>query len=55
MVGTVYSVVADPSSNFFTLKVKTGTNFFALQYVYLVNNTGYAEQMTIENSTEKNP
>ncbi len=55
MVGTVYSVVADPTSNFFTLKVKTATNFFALQYVYLVNNTGYAEQMTIENSTEKNP
>jgi rod shape-determining protein MreC len=55
MVGTVSSVVADASSNFFTLKIKTGTNFFALQYVYLVNNAGYAEQMNIENSTEKNP
>jgi len=55
MVGTVYNIVEDASSNFFTLKVKTATNFFALQYVYLVNNAGYTEQMNIENSTEKNP
>lgn len=54
MIGTVSSIVADPSSNFFTLKVKTATNFFALQYAYLIKNTGYAEQTAIENRTEKN-
>jgi rod shape-determining protein MreC len=54
MVGTIHSIVADASSNFYTLKVKTATNFFSLQYAYLVKNSGYAEQTAIENRTEKN-
>ena len=31
MVGTVHEIGADPSSNFFTIKLKTATNFFSLQ------------------------
>jgi rod shape-determining protein MreC len=54
MVGTVNSVVADPSSNFYTLKIKTATNFFSIQYVYLVENLRYAEQVAIESTLEKN-
>lgn len=54
MIGTVNSVVADPSSNFYTLKIKTATNFFSIQYVYLVENLRYAEQVAIESNTEKN-
>ncbi len=54
MVGTVNSIVADASSNFYTLKIKTATNFFALQFAYLIKNSGYAEQTAIENRTEKN-
>jgi rod shape-determining protein MreC len=50
----VNSVVADPSSNFYTLKVKTATNFFSIQYVYLVENLRYTEQVTIEATPEKN-
>jgi rod shape-determining protein MreC len=50
MVGTVSSIVADPSSNFYTLKIKTATNFFSVQYVYLVENTRYAEQVQLENT-----
>ncbi|MEI8073587.1 MAG: rod shape-determining protein MreC [Bacteroidota bacterium] len=54
LVGTINSVVADPSSNFYTLKVKTATNFFSIQYVYLVENLRYAEQTAIESIPEKN-
>ena len=50
MVGTVASIVADPSSNFYTLKIKTATNFFSIQYVYLVENVRFAEQVQIENT-----
>jgi rod shape-determining protein MreC len=55
MVGTVDSIVEDPSSNFFTLRVKTATNFFSIQYVYLVENSRYTEQTNLENTTGKNP
>ncbi len=54
LIGTINSVVEDPSSNFYTLKVKTSTNFFSIQYVYLVENSRYAEQIAIESTLEKN-
>lgn len=54
LIGTVNSVVADATSNFYTLKVKTATNFFSIQYVYLVENLRYAEQTAIESTPEKN-
>ncbi|TDO28936.1 rod shape-determining protein MreC [Sediminibacterium goheungense] len=54
MVGTVSSIVADPSSNFYTLKIKTATNFFTVQYVYLVENTRYTEQVQLENTPMTN-
>ncbi len=53
MVGTISSIVEDPSSNFYTLKIKTATNFFTVQYVYLVENTRYAEQVQLENTPIK--
>jgi rod shape-determining protein MreC len=54
MVGTVASIVEDPSSNFYTLRIKTATNFFNVQYVYLVENTRYAEQVQLENAPMTN-
>ncbi len=53
LIGTINNVVADPSSNFYTLKVKTATNFFSLQFVYLVENLRYTEQVAIEVTPEK--
>ena len=44
MVGRVTSVIQDPSSNFLTLNVKAGTNFFNLEYVYLVENRRMEDQ-----------
>ena len=48
MVGTVGSIDADPASTFYTLQLKSATNFSSLQYVYLVENMAYAEQSQLE-------
>lgn len=50
IVGTVASITADPSSNFYTLKIKTATNFFTIQFVNVIENVRYTEQMQLENS-----
>jgi rod shape-determining protein MreC len=54
MVGRVAEINADPSSNFYTLKIRTAANFFTLQYVYLVENLRYQEQFDLEKSNFKN-
>ena len=48
MIGKVTSIVKDPSSNFLTLNVKAATNFFNLEYVYLVDNKRMDEQRQLE-------
>ncbi len=53
LVGTIASIGADPAANFYTLKIKTATNFFSLQYVYLVENVFYTEQTKLENTQQK--
>jgi rod shape-determining protein MreC len=44
MVGRVTKIIQDPSSNFLTLNVKAGTNFFNLEYVYVVENRRMEDQ-----------
>ena len=53
VVGRVAEIEADPSSNFYTLKIKTAVNFFTVQFVYLVENLRYQEQFDLENSNSK--
>jgi len=53
MVGTVAEVLPDPSSNFYTLKVRTATNFSTLEYAYVYDNLQYDEQKRLEDSTRK--
>jgi rod shape-determining protein MreC len=53
MVGTIYDIVPDNSSNFYTLKVRLATNFFNIEYVYVIDNTQYDEQRRLEDSTLK--
>ena len=55
MIGTVADISSESASNFYTLKIKTSTNFFSLRYVYLIQNVRYAEQVQLENNTPKNP
>ncbi len=54
VIGTVAGISSESSSNFYTLKIKTATNFFSIQYVYVIQNTRYAEQVQLE-KTESYP
>jgi rod shape-determining protein MreC len=53
IIGRVAEIDADPSSNFYTLKIKTAVNFFTVQFVYLVENMRYQEQFDLENHSPK--
>lgn len=53
MVGKVEAIIADPASNFLNLKVRSSTNFFTLQYVYLADNLQWEEQQQLEAKTPK--
>ena len=48
MIGKVINIVKDPSSNFLTLNVKATTNFFNLEYIYLIENKRMEEQRQLE-------
>ncbi|MDB5192740.1 MAG: rod shape-determining protein MreC [Segetibacter sp.] len=54
MVGTVQDIAAEPASNFFTIRVKTATNFLSIQYVNLVANMQWEEQRRLEAVQLKN-
>lgn len=53
MVGTIAEMLDEKSSNFYTLKIKPATNFFNIEYVYVIANTQYLEQKRLEDSTRK--
>ncbi|MFI5154900.1 MAG: rod shape-determining protein MreC [Chitinophagales bacterium] len=53
MVGTIAEVVDDKSSNFYTLRLRTATNFFNVEYVYVIENVQSDEQKRLEDSTRK--
>jgi rod shape-determining protein MreC len=51
MIGTVDSVLNDPSTNFYNLRLKTATNFSTVQFVYVVQNKQLEEQINLEKAT----
>lgn len=53
MIGRVSKVVVDPASNFLTLELKSATNFYNLEFIYLVENKRMNEQLNLE--TNKTP
>jgi rod shape-determining protein MreC len=52
MIGTVSEVVDDKSSNFYSLKIKPGTNFYNVEYVTVVENLQREEQKKLEEATK---
>ena len=54
MIGRVTSVIKDASSNYLTLNVKSTTNFYNLEYIYLVENRRMADQKNVEKNEPKN-
>jgi rod shape-determining protein MreC len=53
LIGTVAQVKQDVAGGSFILKVKTATNFYNLEYAYLVENMMWQEQKTLEDQTPK--
>lgn len=53
MVGTVEEIVADNSTNFYVLKIRTTANFSDLQQVMVVENLQYADQYELLQETRK--
>lgn len=54
MVGTVAEVVDDKSSNFYTLKLKTATDFYNIEHVMVVENLQREEQKKLEEKIKTN-
>lgn len=53
VVGTVINVANDKTSSTFIIKVKTATNFYNLQYVYIINNLQKSEPQQLLKSVKK--
>jgi rod shape-determining protein MreC len=53
-IGTVAEVIDNKSSNFVSLRLKTATNFYNLEYVAVVENTMREEQKALEDATKIN-
>ncbi len=53
MVGTIDEIIDDKSSNFYSLRIKPSTNFYSIEYVYVIENTQLTEQNHLEDSTRK--
>jgi rod shape-determining protein MreC len=53
MVGTIHEVYKQQSSNFFTIKLKTATNFYNVQYVNVIEDLQKEERLQLEQATQK--
>lgn len=53
LVGTIDRVVVDNSSNFYTIKLKTATNFTNVQYVYVIGDLQKEERTKLEEGLKK--
>lgn len=54
MIGTVAEIVDDKSSNFYTLKLKTATDFYNLEHVTVIENLQRDEQKKLEEAIKTN-
>ena len=54
MIGKIISIIKDPASNFLTLNVKASTNFFKLEYLYIIENKRMSEQKQLEKPEANN-
>lgn len=53
MVGTIAGAIKDASSNFYTIKLKTATNFLNVQYVTVIDDLQNSERQKLEESIKK--
>lgn len=53
MIGTIADVIADNSTNFYVLKVRTAADFYNLQQVHVIENLQRDEQVNLADNTKK--
>jgi rod shape-determining protein MreC len=53
LIGTIDEIVADKSSNTYTLKVKTAANFYTMEFVYIINNLQKEEPVELLKRVKK--
>ena len=53
VIGTIYNIVEDPSTQFYTIFIRPATNFFSLHNVYVIENLQAVEQKNLEEATKK--
>ena len=54
MVGTVNAVLNEKSSNFYTLKLRTATNFYSVFFVYVIEDLHREERRRLQEETKSN-
>jgi rod shape-determining protein MreC len=53
IIGTISEIKLDNTSGMYSLKVKTGANFYDLQQVHVIENIDYDEQTRLNADTKK--
>jgi rod shape-determining protein MreC len=53
MVGTVLAIEDNKSSNFYSLRIKPATNFFTIEYVYVIEDLQKEERTKLEEPLKK--
>lgn len=54
MVGTVNEIINNKSSNFYTLKLRTSTNFYSVFFVYVIEDLHKEERRQLQEATKNN-
>lgn len=52
MVGTIAGISSEKSSNFYLLRIKPATNFYSIQYVYVIDDLQRDERKKLEEATK---
>jgi rod shape-determining protein MreC len=52
LVGTVEEVYKEQSTNFFTIRLKTATNFYNVQYINVIQDLQKDERLSLEQTTK---
>jgi rod shape-determining protein MreC len=53
ILGTVDGIIADKTTNFYVLKIRTGADFYTLQQVFVIENLQYDEQVKLNKDSRK--
>ena len=53
ILGTVEGIITDNTTNFYVLKILTGTDFYTIQQVFVIENLQYDEQVKLNKDSRK--